>query len=340
MTVRLTQLDGSLPNLAIMKLARYHTDQGDKIHFSRSPYRDMLEPDYDIVYGSAIFDFTAGRVATFRQQFPGAIVGGTWTKDNNTTVEEHLGIRGDAPYDYSMYPSFDGSLGFTARGCRLKCGFCVVPWKEGPPRPVATVADIWRGTDYPKHLHLLDNDFFGQPKESWRARLKEIRDGGFKVCFNQGINIRMINQEAAEAIASVRYYDDGFKVKRLYTAWDNVGHEKLFFKGIETLDKAGIPPRNVMAYMLIGYDPKETWERVFYRFNKMVELGIRPFPMIFDPLNSRRKLPLGGINMSIEKRTLNEFARYVIRKSYTFKSFEEYDVNAKGRGGEQEGLFT
>ena len=54
---------------------------------------------------------------------------------------------------------FDASIGFTQRGCRLKCGFCVVPKKEGKPRAVNTIADIWRGEPWRKHLHLLDNYF-------------------------------------------------------------------------------------------------------------------------------------------------------------------------------------
>ncbi len=329
-TIRLTQLDGKLPNLALMKLARWHLDLGDSVHFSRSPYRDLIEPAYDVVYGSAIFDFSADRVAILRREFPGAIVGGTWNLNDSTTVEDYLGITESEAYDYSHYPTFNGSIGFTARGCRLKCKFCCVPGKEGPPRPVNTIADIWRGEAYPKHLHLLDNDFFGQPKAAWQDRLREIRDGGFKVCFNQGINIRMIDTESAEAIASVPYYDDGFKVRRLYTAWDNIGDERRFFHGIDTLEKAGIPPRNVLAYMLIGWDKRETWERIFYRFGKMVELGIRPYPMVYDPLHSRRTIPLGGHNQRIAERTLSEFQRWVIRKAYTFVPFENYDVNAKG----------
>src|SRR6266436_1647510 len=36
--------------------------------------------------------------------------------------------------DYSLYPKFTGSLGFTQRGCRLSCKFCVVPIKEGKNR--------------------------------------------------------------------------------------------------------------------------------------------------------------------------------------------------------------
>jgi hypothetical protein len=85
-----------------------------------------------------------------------------------------------------------------------------------------------------------------------------------------------------------------------------------------------------MAYMLIGYDKRETWERLFYRFNKMTALGIRPYPMPFQS-ERNRTLPLGGHNAPIAHRTLGEFQRWVIRKAYTFIPFENYDVNAKGR---------
>ena len=62
-------------------------------------------------------------------------------------------------------------------------------------RSVNTIADIWRGEPYPRHLHLLDNDFFGQTRDQWEARVGEI--WWIKVCLNQGINIRMIDADAA-----------------------------------------------------------------------------------------------------------------------------------------------
>jgi hypothetical protein len=329
MLVRLTQIDGKLPNLALMKLAHHHRALGHDLHFTKQVDRDMLEPEYDRVYGSAIFSFSADRVARFLEQFPNAIVGGTHDITNNTTVEQALGIEDSENYDYSIYPGFDASIGFTQRGCRLKCGFCVVPKKEGKPRAVNTIASIWRGEPWPKHIHLLDNDFFGQPRDQWEARIAEIIDGKFKVCLNQGINIRMIDDDSARALASIPYYDDGFKVRRLYTAWDSIGDEDRFFRGVDTLEKHGIPPRNLLVYMLVGYDKRETWERLFYRFNRMTAREIRPYPMVF---GSRDKtLPLGGHNARIAHRTLGEFQRWVIRKAYTFTPFEHYDVNAKGR---------
>jgi len=47
--------------------------------------------------------------------------------------------------------------------------------------------------------------------------------------------------------------------------------------------------------------------------------------------NRDRTLPLGGSNLRIGRRTLAEFQRWAIRKAYTFISFENYDVNARGR---------
>lgn len=321
MNVRLTQLDGKFPNLALMKLARFHHDQGDQIHFSRSPYRDMLEPNYDRVYGSAIFSFTADRVARFRTEFPNAIVGGTWNMDDLTTVEQLIGVEEYERYDYSLYPAFDASYGFTARGCRLKCGFCVVPRKEGKPRSINTINDIWRGEPWPRHVVLLDNDFFGQPRDQWEARIVELQD--FSVCFSQGINIRMVDKPSAQALASVRYMNDDFSTRRLYTAWDNIGDEARFFRGVDMLEEAGVPPTHLMAYMLIGYDPRETWERVLHRFSKMCERGIRPYPMIYGDRNRRL---LGD-------HTLAEFQRWAVRRMYMKVPFEEYDVGIRWQGG-------
>lgn len=328
MRVRLTHIDGKLPNLALMKLARFHRDRGDEVHFTKSVERDMLEPEYDRVYGSAIFSASADRVARFREQFPGAIVGGTHDMTNLQTVEQFLGVEESERYDYSIYPRFEASIGFTQRGCRLKCGFCVVPRKEGKPRAVNTIADIWRGAPYPKHIHLLDNDFFGSP--DWRERVREIIDGGYRVCLNQGINVRLLNDEAAQALASIPYYDDSFKTRRLYTAWDNIGDEARFFAGIDTLERHGVPPRHVMAYMLVGYDKRETWERVLYRFHKMVARGIRPFPMIYG--DRFRSLPSGGYNGRVDHKPLWEFQKWAIRRYYELiPRFEDFDNNAKGR---------
>lgn len=296
--VRLTQLDGKLPNLALMRLAAFHRARGDTVHFETSPDRGLWEPEYSAVYGSAIFSQSAALADRLTANFPGAVVGGTGTP-SKIEVESIIGdFEG---VDYSPWPAFAASIGFTQRGCRLKCAFCVVPAKEGKPQSVATIADIWRGPGHPKKIHLLDNDFFGNPE--WRERIAEIRDGGFKVCFNQGINVRILTNEIARELATVEYRDDSFQRRRLYTAWDSLGDERIFFRGVDRLEAAGVPPDHLMAYMLVGYDPAETWDAIFHRFGEMVRRGIRPYPMVY------------GDN----RHDLDRFQRWAILRHYLWK---------------------
>ncbi len=308
-TVRLTQLDGALPNLALMKLAHWHRAQGDEVVLTRTIERDLFEPTYDKVYGSAIFGFSQERLMLFQHQWPGAIVGGTGTPFAHT-VEDLIGSEYEH-HDYADYPDVDYSIGFTQRGCRLACKFCVVPKKEGKPRSVNTIADIWRGKPHPKKLSLLDNDFFGNP--DWRARIAEIREGKFRVCLSQGINTRLIDDEAAEALATIEYRNTKFNGRQLYTAWDNLKDEGIFFKGVDRLERAGIPSKHLMTYMLIGYDKNETWDRIWHRFNRMVERGIMPYPMVF---NKARK-------------DLVAFQRWVIMGLYRIVPWNEYERETK-----------
>lgn len=333
--VRITQLDGKLPNFALMRLSAFHKARGDIIRFSRSPYRQLGESAYDIVYGSAVFDTTRNLVERFRREFPGAIVGGTAVDPKGLLKVESI-IGGFAGVDYDHWPKFTGSIGFSQRGCRFACGFCDVPAKEGKPRAVAGITDLWRGDPWPKHIHLLDNDFFGQPKPIWKAKLAEVRDGGFKVCFNQGINIRVITDEIAAELAATPFRDDAFKRRRLYTAWDSLGDEDVFFRGVDRLEAAGIKASALMVYMLIGYDPGETWAAVFHRFNRMKERRIKPYIMVYEDL--RRLLPLGGYNHPVSHQRLMDFERWVNSGLYRgkIKDFAKYRVSAKGSPDERQ----
>lgn len=278
MSVLLFQLDGKVPNIALMRVAAHHRALGDEVElrWGAKPYRCLWDQP-KAVYGSAIFEKSRPSVEKLREEFPSAIVGGTGV-DLKITLED-FGISSLAQ-DYSIYPKWRQSIGFTQRGCRLACPFCVVPRKEGKMRPERSVWDIWRGDPWPKELILLDNDFFGN-KEHWRRHIQDIREGGFKVSFNQGINARFLDDEAAEAIASIDYRDDSMKVKRIYTAWDSKKDEERLFAGLQRLVNAGVKPDHIMVYMLVGYWPGETIEDCLYRHTKLREFGCRPYPMPF-----------------------------------------------------------
>lgn len=279
MKVLLLHLDGRLPNIALMRIAAHHRESGDDVEFRRADNPRFIEPrlgdtEWDRVYASTIFERTRPSAERVRKVYPRAVVGGTgW---DVALKLEHIGIT-TKRQDYLLYPEWRQSIGFTQRGCRLRCQFCVVPRKEGSVTEEQTIWDVWRGDPWPREVLLLDNDFFGQTH--WEKRIEELRDGAFRVSFNQGINARMLTDETAAAIASVDYRDDSMRVKRIYTAWDNLKDEERLFRGLEALVRHGVKPDHIMVYILIGYWPGETHADRDHRRQRLREFGARPYPM-------------------------------------------------------------
>lgn len=303
MRILLLQLDGKLPNIALMRLAASFRKESNQVELRQVRHPNGVErgfwDDHDQVFASCIFTKTAPLARRLKTIRPDAVIGGTGWNMNASVEEYGAGIS----QDYSDYPAFRHSIGFTQRGCRMSCWFCVVPEKEGKVEPVATIQDIWRREPWPKEIILLDNDFFGQ--DCWRDRMDEIRAGGFKVSFNQGINARMLSDEAAAAIASVRYFDDNFKRPTIYTAWDNIGDERPLFRGLNALKRHGVKPDHITVYMLVGAGESE--EDRLERHAKLREFGCRPYPMPY-----RRTQELLG------------FQRWIVRRADLKVSWQEY----------------
>ncbi len=326
--VLLCQLDGEFPNHALMGIAAHHRDRGDEVELRHignfaAAERGMFD-DFSAVYASAVFDWSRPLAERIKQIYPQAILGGPGYDDVPDSDGQlvRIGLRqaqstisslssvGIAPTwkDYSFWPQFKPSIGFTMRGCRMKCGFCKVPVIEGKARADETIHGIWRGNPYPKHLILWDNDTFGSP--NWRHEFAAIRDGGFKVSFNQGVNARLMDEENAEALAGMPCYNAKFTEKRWYTAWDGRKDEEILFRGLNLLVKYGVRPDQIMVYMLIGYWPGETHEDREYRRKKLQDFGARPYPMVY------RKNP--------NQKELGGYARWVIRRIALKCSWEEF----------------
>ena len=54
--IRLVRIDGTLPNLALMKLGRWHKSIGNRVTLTHNVQPSLFEPrTYHRVYGSAIF---------------------------------------------------------------------------------------------------------------------------------------------------------------------------------------------------------------------------------------------------------------------------------------------
>jgi len=324
-------IDGKLPNLALMRLAAWERSQGAEVTWRRDmPTFDLFTPHYDRVWGSAIFSTSRKAVERLLSVYPHAVVGGSGGNpdiriDRTVAVSDVRGIAGPVPngfagLDYSAYPDFTASLGYAMRGCRFKCDHCIVSRQEGKPRIASAIDEIWRGPGFPKHLHLLDNDFFGSP--GWRSTVRDIVDGGYKVCLNQGVTARVMNDAQAEAVVEMHPWDDNFERGRLYIAWDSHDQERVYFRGIDALERAGWKPSWCFSYMLTGFDPEDTWERIHYRFDRMVERGIRPYPMVFGGDDSHPR-PRGY-------QRLKRFQRWVIQRKYMTTPFDEWEAGEYG----------
>ena len=206
MKIGLYDVDSIIPNLALMKISAYYRARGDDVEL----YLPIFIDDYDKIYASKIFSSSDGTALVPERME----IGGTgWNKVSVLPPE----IEQMQP-DYTLY-GYEHSLGFTQRGCRLKCSFCVVPEKEGAPKPNNTIEEIWQHRES-KFIVLLDNDFFGNPQ--WSDRITELLKFDLKVCFSQGLNIRNLKLEQAEGVASVKFRNLKDTARHLFSPPDTI----------------------------------------------------------------------------------------------------------------------
>lgn len=317
-------VDGELPNLAVAVLHAMHDARGDRFevrNLERNPddiHPRLGDPPWDRVYGSLIFERSKPLALELQRLYPGIELGGTgWDLEDG-----HMVRRSELPADcanlapcYDGYPWFEHSLGFTSRGCRKDCTFCVVPTKEGKVRAVTGLQRIWRGPGHPKTIVLLDNDFFGSP--DWREVIAECKRDEFSIAVIQGINARSLTREQAKAITSVPWMSTRFHRRRVYVAWDDVNEERWFLRGLQRLRDAGVSPDSIMVYMLIGHAEGETHADRDYRRAKIREFGARPYPMPFV-----RDGDLGA--------ELRAFASWCTQRIDLYESWENYWGKAHG----------
>lgn len=270
--IAIYDVDSKIPNLALMKISAYHKAEGHAVEH----YSPLFLDEYDKVYASKVFNFSdSSQLIPDRME-----IGGTgWD------IKKELPPEIDAMQpDYSIY-NYPHNIGFTMRGCRLRCSFCVVPEKEGRPSEANTIDEIWQQRDS-DFIMLLDNDFFGN--YAWRDRIDELQRFNLKVNFSQGLNIRNLKPEQAAAIASVRFRNINDTKKQVHFAWDDPRHEPLIHKGIKVATDNGIKTHQMAFYVLIGYHSTEAED--LHRVEVLRDYGCDPYAMPYnkyDPYQAR-----------------------------------------------------
>lgn len=195
MKIGLIDVDGhsGFPNLALMKLSRYHKQKGDTVEW----YEQMFGGHYDIVYVSKVFTFTCDY--NYFIHADKVIRGGTGYNINKNLPKEIDFLQPD----YSIYPQIDSTTayGFLTRGCVNKCKWCVVPQKEGFIHPYMDVDEI--AIEGRNKLILMDNNIVAC--DYGIKQIEKIIERKYRVDFNQAIDARLITDDIAKLLSKVKW---------------------------------------------------------------------------------------------------------------------------------------
>ena len=215
MTIGLIDVDGHhFPNLALMRISAWHKAKGDHVEWWLG---DLFH--YDRVYMSKIFSDAYTKDMPDPVNCDEVIRGGTgycittvdgrerFDRSKNTSLPEEVEHMFPG---YSIYPQYDFAVSMTSRGCPRGCGFCHVVAKEGRgAHKVADVKDFYAGQN---RIEVLDPNITAcQDKRDLFAQYMKT---GADVCFNQGLDIRLLDDDDIADLNRMR-------IKKIHFAWDN-----------------------------------------------------------------------------------------------------------------------
>ena len=281
MKIGLIDVDGhNFPNLALMRISAYHKAMGDQVEWWWS---DFIH--YDIVYMSKIFSdaytkdvpepLNADKVIKGGTGYCISLIDGVEVFDKSKNEELQPEIENMFP-DYSLYPQFDFAVSMTSRGCPRGCSFCHVGAKEGRCSvKVADVSDFWCGQ---KKIEVLDPNITACRDK--RDLFRQYRETDAQIVFNQGLDIRLLNDDD---IADI----NGMRIKDLHFAWDNPkddleGKFRNFANGFRRKSNIG------MVYCLTNFN--STMEENLYRIYTLRDMGYDPYVMVYDKPHAPKEI--------------------------------------------------
>jgi hypothetical protein len=241
--------DAPKHNLALMKLSAWHKASGDDILLNMPLWKA------DISYASVLFKKN-------KKMFRANAYGGP--AFNGARLNKSVDI---IMPDYDLY-GLDFSLGYTWSYCPRKCGFCKVPEQHNPKIHYS----IWNfhNPEF-KKICLLNNNTFSDPQ--WKETFEEIWDAGLTVIDENGYDIRLLDDEKADALHKTKW------ATPIHFAWDYIDDETKIIRGLKLLEKHKLKSTRNGVYVLIGY--RSTMEEDIHRCQVIDDYGLTPYPMPF-----------------------------------------------------------
>lgn len=139
---------------------------------------------------------------------------------------------------------------------------------------VADVSDFWNGQ---KHIEILDPNITACKDK--RDLFRQYRETGATLNFNQGLDMRFINDDDIEDINRMR-------IVKMHFAWDNPKDDlesKFRYFADHYKNK-----KNGMVYVLTNYN--STMDENLYRIYTLRDQNYDPFVMIYDKPHAPKEI--------------------------------------------------
>ncbi len=207
-SVVLIDVDGQLPNVALMKLSQHFKQKGRHVHLARG---EASVSGAHEAWASCVFHSPTSlkRVSRLRAYYGDSLqIAGSGIDLKRRLPKEVENLQAD----YSLYPELaDRAIGFLTRGCSGSCPFCIVPVKEGKPRQVADLDTLLQGR---KKLVLLDDNILAHPGAA--ELLEDMIRRDIEVNFNQTLDIHLLDNQTADLLRRIQCRDVRFKRNNYY----------------------------------------------------------------------------------------------------------------------------
>jgi len=299
------------PNLALLKISGYCKSFGHNVRLIQS-YDEVAKDgqinylDFDLLVMSRVFKFTQVPDMIYLMIKQGFIAyGGTGFFEINGPVlpkaVEHFkpdytlyndyiewktgGDEKKKKRDWDDYISY--SIGFTTRGCIRHCDFCVNRLSNGVAywSPVKEFLDESR----PK-IYLWDDNIMAAPPRVFKLVMDDLQATGKPFQFRQGMDIRLMTDEKAKLLCSVKYYGDYIFAFDHYRMDDPKEKKQVeqTLRGLDIWTK--YCTKETKLYVLVAFDGQDEKDikGAFFRIKTLMEYGCLPYIMRFEEYHNSR----------------------------------------------------